>query len=104
MARTKKTGAPCAATKGEIDPSKNFWLSDGRVLKSLSELADALETSDISVWNYHVTADKNDFANWVENVFGDKPLGKAIRAAKSPKIAVKKIRAKQATSSFWSFL
>ena len=66
MARTKKTGAVSAATKRDVDPSKFFWLSDGRVLKNLAELADALESGDISVWNYHVTADKNDFANWIE--------------------------------------
>jgi len=103
MAKIKKSTSTCQI-KGEVEPAKSFWLSDGRVLKNLAELADALDSADLSVWNYHVTAEKNDFANWVEDVFGDKALGKALRGVKSAKTAAKKIRGKQVNPSFWSFL
>ena len=30
------------------------------------------------VYGYHVNADKNDFANWVRNVFGRKAIANKI--------------------------
>lgn len=100
MVKTKKI----KAIKGDVEPAKCFWLADGRSLKNLNELADLLDGGDLSIWEFHVTADKNDFANWIEGVFEDLALGKAVRKSKSPKTAAKRIREKQASASFWSFL
>ena len=86
------------------DPEKNFWLCDGRALKSLKELAAAFETMEENVWNFHVTLEKNDFANWIEYVFEQKALGAAIRKIKSPRTAAKKLQTKFESSKFWSFL
>jgi len=86
------------------DPEKNFWLCDGRALRSLKELAEALETMDEVTWNFHVTSEKNDFANWIEGVFGQKTLGTAIRKSKTPGAAAKKLQVKFESPKFWSFL
>lgn len=88
----------------DIEPEKNFWLCDGRNLKNLKELAAAFEKMDNSVWNYHVTAEKNDFANWIEGVFGQSQLGASIRKAKSPRTAAKRVQSKLEMPKFWSFL
>ncbi len=86
------------------NPENNFWLCDGRALKSLKELAAALETMEEAVWDFHVTPEKNDFANWIEDVFEQKSLGAAIRRVKSPRTAAKKLQAKFESSKFWSFI
>jgi len=88
----------------DTDPEKSFWLSDGRTLKNLKELAQALETMDEAVWQYHVTAEKNDFANWIEGVFGEKQLGASVRKVKSPKTAAKRVQNRIEIPKFWSFL
>ena len=88
----------------DVEPEKAFWLADGRVLKNAKELVAALENMDDSVWEHHVTADRNDFANWIEGVFGQAQLGAALRKVKSPKTAAKRIQAKLEIPKFWSFL
>ncbi len=85
----------------DTEPEKSFWMCDGRTLKNLRELKEALETMDTEVWNNHVTAEKNDFANWVEGVFGDKQLGLSLRKVKSPKTAAKRVAAKLEVSKYW---
>lgn len=83
---------------------KLFWLYDGRALKNLKELADVLDTDDPAIWNYHVAQDRNDFANWIEDVYLSKRLGTAIRGAKNQKIASKKIIQSIGSANFWSIL
>ncbi len=85
----------------DTEPEKSFWLSNGRTLKNLKELKDALDTMDAEVWNYHVTAEKNDFASWVEGVFGDRQLGLSLRKVKSPKTAAKRVASKLEVSKYW---
>lgn len=93
-----------ASMTANVEPEKAFWLSDGQVLKNMKDLAEALESMDNSVWGYHVTSEKNDFANWIEEVFGQKQLGAAIRKVKNPKTAAKRIQSKIEAPKFWSFL
>jgi len=88
----------------DTEPEKSFWLSDGRTLKNLKELAQALETMDEAVWKYHVNEEKNDFANWIEGVFGQNQLGASIRKVKSPRTAAKRIQSKLEIPRFWSFI
>ncbi len=89
---------------GDVEPEKAFWSSDGRVFKNLKELAAALEKMDGKVWDFHVTCEKNDFANWIEEVFGQKQLGAAIRKVKNPKTAARRVKSKLEAPKFWSFL
>jgi hypothetical protein len=59
-------------------PEKAFILFDGRVVKSVKELADILE-KDEGAFLHHVTSDRNDFSDWIEHVFLSKKLGEKIR-------------------------
>jgi hypothetical protein len=60
---------------------KPFVLKNGTKLETMHDLYGALSTMSDTTYNEHVTTDKNDFANWVEHVIGDKFLANAMRRA-----------------------
>jgi len=62
----------------ELIPEKHFMAVDGSSIKSLKQLADALLTMSDDVFYYHVTQDRNDFATWVHDVFGEKELAEEL--------------------------
>lgn len=72
---------------------KCFWLSDGKVLRNLSELANALAKMDGKVFKHHVDSKKNDFAAWVKDVFGQEKLATDIKKSKTAASMAKKIQA-----------
>lgn len=67
----------------EVTPDKYFVLCDGRKLKSGKELADTLQFISDDMFKYHVTDTKNDFANWINDVFGEPELAKKIRTIRN---------------------
>ncbi len=66
-----------------------FWTSDGKILRDLEELADALHGMEDEIFAHHVTKDKNDFANWVEDVLLDDDCAEALRKARKSSTAQK---------------
>ncbi len=56
-----------------------FWLSDGRVIKNLNELAKALRTMGHQTFNYHANREKNDFSTWVRDIVGDASLAEKMK-------------------------
>ena len=97
----KTTTAKKTAFEAPID--KRFWLSDGKVIGSLKDLGAVFEKMDNSVWKFHVNKDKNDFANWIEDVFQEKKLGLAIRKTKTAKAAAKLVKGKVESAKLWTF-
>ncbi len=69
-----------------VTGDKQFWLHDGRVLQTLHQLEENLLDMKKDVFKHHVNATKNDFANWADELYGDKALTNAIRKAKTPKV------------------
>jgi hypothetical protein len=63
----------------EVSPDKYFVLCDGRKVKSGKELADILQIITDDMFKYHVTETKNDFSNWINDVFGEPELAKKMR-------------------------
>ncbi len=61
-----------------------FILIDGRSLVSINELADALEKMSDDVFYYHVTPERNDFSNWIKDVFKIKDLGEKVSKGRNP--------------------
>ncbi len=59
-----------------------FWCNDGRILRSMVELKQALESMSDETFAYHANTDKNDFAKWVTEVIGDERLARDLQ--KSP--------------------
>lgn len=67
----------------EVTPDKYFVLCDGRKVKSGKELADILQSINDDMFKYHVTDTKNDFANWINDVFGESDLAKKMKTIKN---------------------
>ena len=55
-----------------------FVISDGRRLRNVFELIDALDFMNDGTFGYHVNDSKNDFSSWLRNVFGDNNLANDI--------------------------
>jgi len=66
-----------------VTPDKYFVLCDGRKVKSGKELADILQSINDDMFKYHVTDTKNDFANWINDVFGESDLAKKMKTIKN---------------------
>ncbi len=71
-----------------------FWLCDGRILRSLRDLVDALNNMADEVFFYHVNQEKNDFANWINEVIQDKTLAKKINKTKSKAALIRHIKSR----------
>ncbi|MFH1073135.1 MAG: hypothetical protein V1743_06940 [Nanoarchaeota archaeon] len=60
-------------------PDWVFWCCNGVLIRNIYELANTIKAMNADVFKYHVNEQKNDFANWVEEVLDDKKLGKKMR-------------------------
>lgn len=83
---TKKTSSKVKALVCAPD-DKCFWTTDGQVLQNLEELKLAFGSMDDEVFLHHVGKEKNDFADWVEQVLQDAECAAALRKARKPKTA-----------------
>ena len=94
--KRKKNKTKVAKSKRviSIEPDKYFWVCDGQVLKNLEQLNKSLEKMSNEVFGYHVNEMKNDFAKWVEDVWGDKKLALDLKRAKSAQTAAQKVKAR----------
>lgn len=59
-------------------------MSDGQKLQSLDELSEAINLIEPDTFEAHVNEGKNDFANWVEHVFGEIELANLLREYPTP--------------------
>lgn len=65
------------------NPDKFFYACNGVVLKSFTDFTRFLESCDDGTFYYHVTNDRNDFANWVGSVCRKKDLAKKMSHEKN---------------------
>lgn len=86
-ATTKKTGGKEKHALVCAPGEQCFWLTDGRVLANLVELRDALASMSDDVFTYHVTKERNDFADWIDQVLLDPELASAFRKSKKANTA-----------------
>lgn len=89
---TKKPAAPRNLKKAkrvlvQAQGPQCFWTHNGAIISTLIDLSNLLSAVHADVYKYHVRKDKNDFADWVEFVLGDKELAGALRKARTPKSA-----------------
>ncbi len=57
-----------------------FRCHDGRVLKNMKELEEALATMADETFAYHSNSEKKDFSNWVRDIVGDEKLAKDLES------------------------
>lgn len=70
---------------------KCFWVKDGKVLRNLRDLRDALKEMDDKTYQYHANKEKNDFAKWVREVLLDSTLANQLEKVRTRKGALKKV-------------
>ena len=76
---------PLNPLKRDAPESNCFVLCNGKPVKNVKELADIMEEIEDHVFSYHVTADKNDFATWVKDIFQDVELAQKLAGVKDKK-------------------
>lgn len=80
MARIIKVTKDMAEARlADVPEGKQFWCSDGRVLRSLPELEAALNEMSEGTFRYHCNEAKSDFSNWVRDVIGDEKLSRDLQ-------------------------
>jgi len=65
-----------------IPSDKYFYVADGTVIKHLGELPGVLRSMSPETFNSHVNNEKNDFYNWVKDVFNHSRLARKIKNVK----------------------
>ena len=66
-----------------------FLCQDGRVLRDMNELAEALSAMTDETFAYHSNVEKKDFSNWVRDIIGDEKLAKDLEKATNRALAAK---------------
>ena len=61
----------------------NLLISQRVYVDSHGELADALETMSEEIFAHHANEFRNDFSNWIKDVFYDHSLAEDISRAKN---------------------
>jgi hypothetical protein len=75
----------------EIPPEKYFYVCDGTVVRTINELPDALRNMNPDSFSFHVNEQKNDFYNWVKDVFELSGLARNIKNVKRKETMAKKV-------------
>jgi hypothetical protein len=76
---------------------ENFFISaDGKVIKNVLQLKKALEGMKPEIFNLHVNSEKNDFYNWVKDIYEDKNLAEDIKKAKNAEKIIQLIEGRMA--------
>lgn len=76
----------------EAEAPKAFWVTNGRILHSLVDLMEELESMENDHYLYHSEGEKNDFSVWVEEVLCDEECASKLKKAKNKKNACTIIR------------
>jgi hypothetical protein len=87
----KITKAIAGARLADVAQGKQFWCSNGRVLKNLPEMKSALEQMSEDTFRHHSNEARSDFSNWVRDVIGDDKLSRDLQKSKTQTQAVKAV-------------
>lgn len=84
---TKKSTKKPAKKQTKISqdaPQEHYFLfCDGHPVKNVTQLAEKLEHIKEEVFNHHVTEDRNDFVNWIKDIFEEVELAEEIAGLKN---------------------
>ena len=100
--KLNKTSKKAVKTKlkKKLSEDHYFVLLGGHKIKNVKDLADALEMIDEHHFKHHVNDNKNDFANWIRDVFEEFDLAEKVKTAKN-KDHTRLIIYKHISNSFW---
>jgi hypothetical protein len=74
-----------------VPQEKQFWYSDGRVVKNLPELSEALQEISDETLRYHSNEARSDFCKRVIDVIGDDKLSRDLQKSKTQAQAAKAV-------------
>lgn len=75
--------------KGEVEPELALWLSNGTTARSLKELAAAMKKMSAKDYKENANPEKNEIAEWVQEILNNSQLAKQLRKAKNKQQAAK---------------
>lgn len=93
---TKMTKKKATMLLADVSDDERFWCADGRSLKNLSELRSALNDMSAETFAHHASEGRNDFANWVRDVIGDKTLSSDLGKLLNRTEAAKRVASRAA--------
>lgn len=73
-----------------LEGEARFFVHDGSIIESLSDLPQHLRRMPTEVFQRHVNSEKHDFANWVDGAVGHKLLAEKMRSC-TTKVGLAKI-------------
>lgn len=73
-------------------PENSFRCADGSVISSVYELENRLCAMGSEAFNHHANPTRNDFHNWIRDVFQDYELANELLSAKTPAQAAATVR------------
>ena len=79
----------------EVAQEYAFRRYDGRVLRSIQELSDALSVMTDATFGYWNT-EKKDLSNWVRDIIGDVQLARELEKANSQSLAAWEVATRMA--------
>lgn len=65
------------------EPSLYFWLVNGQGVRSIRQLIEQVPELTEEQFQYHVNEEKNDFYNWITDVFHDEEIANLIKQCKT---------------------
>ncbi len=77
--------------KEQVEPELALWLSNGTAATGLKELASALKKMKAGDYKEHVNPERNEIAEWVQEILNDPELAGKLRKAKGKLQAAKAI-------------
>lgn len=78
----KTTSVDPAKILAAVPDEYVFRLCDGRVLKDMKALSEALADMPEETFAFHVNSEKNDFAKWVKDIICDDRLADDLMRSK----------------------
>ncbi len=55
-----------------------FFVNDGTVLKNVLDLSKQIDNMADEIFEHHVNETRNDFSNWIKNVFKEEKLAEEL--------------------------
>jgi len=89
-----RTSEDAARVLSDAGGAKRFFCHDGCISENLQQLADCLSNMSDDSYRHHVTPLKNDFSNWIRDVFGDDKLANYFTGSSNGTEASKVIKAR----------
>ncbi len=75
----------------DVHPDLTFKLKGGGIIRNIPQLKRAMAKMKDEIFTHHVNLDKNDFSNWIKDVYGDSELANTIKQHKDKELIEKEI-------------